>query len=135
MTAPAPLETTGLGRRYGRRWALRDCSLRLPQGRIAALVGPNGAGKTTLLHLAVGLLQPTTGAVRVFGRSPREDVEILSRLGFVAQDVPLYDRFTVQEMLVLGRKLNQRWDDDLARSQVRDVEAMGGGGVRLVVPA
>jgi len=121
MTAPAPLETTGLGRRYGRRWALRDCSLRLPQGRIAALVGPNGAGKTTLLHLAVGLLQPTTGAVRVFGRSPREDVEILSRLGFVAQDVPLYDRFTVQEMLVLGRKLNQRWDDDLARSRLREL--------------
>ena len=66
-TANHALEADGLGRRYGRTWALRDCSFQLPTGRVAALVGPNGAGKTTLLHLAVGLLAPTAGAVRVFG--------------------------------------------------------------------
>ena len=57
----AALESTGLGRRYGRQWALRDCTLAIPAGRIVGLVGPNGAGKTTLLHLAVGLLEPTAG--------------------------------------------------------------------------
>ncbi|HEX2375218.1 MAG TPA: ATP-binding cassette domain-containing protein, partial [Actinomycetota bacterium] len=67
------LEATGLGRRYGRTWALRDCTLALPQGRIAALVGPNGAGKTTLLHLAVGLLAPTAGTIRVLGQTPGRD--------------------------------------------------------------
>ena len=73
MSVPAPqpvLEATGLGKRYRRTWALRDCTLALPQRRIAALVGPNGAGKTTLLHLAVGLLAPTAGTIRVLGRAP-----------------------------------------------------------------
>jgi ABC-2 type transport system ATP-binding protein len=50
------LETTGLGKRYRRTWALQDCTLSLPAGCVAALVGPNGAGKTTLLQLCVGLL-------------------------------------------------------------------------------
>ena len=65
------LETTGLGKRYRRKWALRDCTLAVPRGRVAALVGPNGAGKTTLLHLAVGLLAPTTGTVRVLDQTSR----------------------------------------------------------------
>ena len=55
------IETEALGRRYGRRWGLKDCSLAVPRGRVVALVGPNGAGKTTLLHMAVGLLAPTVG--------------------------------------------------------------------------
>ena len=61
---PAALEASSLGRRYGGTWALRDCSLSLPTGRVVALVGPNGAGKTTLLHLATGLLQPSNGSIR-----------------------------------------------------------------------
>jgi ABC-type multidrug transport system ATPase subunit len=72
LTRPtSSLEAVSLGKRYGRTWALRECSLHLPIGRVAALVGPNGAGKTTLLQLAVGLLRPSAGAVRVFGRDPR----------------------------------------------------------------
>ncbi|CAM5579897.1 ABC transporter domain-containing protein OS=Kitasatospora aureofaciens OX=1894 GN=GCM10010502_53860 PE=4 SV=1 [Kitasatospora aureofaciens] len=83
------LETDALGKRYGRMWALRDCSMQLPAGRIAALVGPNGAGKSTLLHLAVGLLQPDEGRVRVFGEEPRGNTRALADIGFVAQDTPL----------------------------------------------
>src|SRR5579883_1849803 len=80
------LETTRLGKRYGRAWALQDCTLALPAGRVAALVGPNGAGKTTLLHLAAGLLEPTMGKVQIFGLSPRaEPHEALPRLGIGAQ--------------------------------------------------
>jgi len=114
------LETTKLSKRYGRTWALQDCSVTLPAGRVASLVGPNGAGKTTLLHLSVGLLEPTAGDVRVFGLSPRaQPDETLPRLGFVAQDHPLYKGFTVDDLLTLGRKLNPRWDDALARARMQ----------------
>jgi ABC-2 type transport system ATP-binding protein len=124
------LETTHLSKRYGRQWALQDCTLALPAGRVAALVGPNGAGKTTLLHLSVGLLEPTTGSVQVFGCSPlKQTTQTLPRLGFVAQDHPLYKDFTVADLLTLGRKLNPRWDDTLALARMQKL------GIPLKRPA
>jgi ABC-2 type transport system ATP-binding protein len=113
------LRATGLGKRYGSEWALHDCSLELPAGRVAALVGPNGAGKTTLLHLSVGLLAPTTGRIELFGSAPRRNRAVLERVGFVAQDTPLYDGFKVEEMLTLGRRLNRRWDAAWAEDRLR----------------
>jgi ABC-2 type transport system ATP-binding protein len=116
----APIEATGLGKRYGRTWALQDCSIRVPTGRIAALVGPNGAGKTTFLHLAAGLLRPTTGEVRVFGRTPQEHpLLLLDRVGFVAQDTPMYRDFSVADMLRFGRALNLRWDQKTVETRLR----------------
>ncbi len=112
------LETDHLGKRYGRTWALRDCSLRLPAGRIAALVGPNGAGKSTLLHLAVGLLRPDAGQVRVLGEPPYRNTRVLAGIGFVAQDTPLYRDFTAVELITMGAKLNRRWDAPLARDRL-----------------
>ena len=64
------LEAEGLGKRYGRRWALRGVDLVIPAGRVVALVGPNGAGKTTLLEIAVGLVRPDAGTIRVAGAEP-----------------------------------------------------------------
>ncbi|MDG4827958.1 ABC transporter ATP-binding protein [Solwaraspora sp. WMMD1047] len=115
------VETDQLGKRYGRTWALRDCSLRLPAGKVAALVGPNGAGKSTLLHLAVGLLRPDAGAVRVFGRTPYDDIVVLSEVGFVAQDTPLYRDFTADELFTMGGKLNRRFDPALARRRLAQI--------------
>ena len=110
------VQTRALGKRYGRTWALQDCALDVPAGRIAALVGPNGAGKTTLLHLAVGLLRPDAGEVRVFGSDPRS---VLPDIGFVAQDTPLYRDFTAAELVTMGGKLNRRrWDAALARERL-----------------
>ncbi len=107
----AALETTGLSKRYGRTWALRDCTLAVPRGRVAAVVGPNGAGKTTLMRLAVGLRRPTRGSVSVFGRTPRDDPASLARVGFVAQETPVYRDLTVADHLELGRRLNgEAWD-------------------------
>jgi len=124
------LETTRLSKRYGKTWALQDCTLALPAGRVAALVGPNGAGKTTLLHLCAGLLEPTAGSVQVFGRSPREQTaETLPRLSFVAQDHPLYKDFTGADLLTMGRKLNARWDDALVRTRLQSL------GIPLKRPA
>ncbi|HKT02697.1 MAG TPA: ABC transporter ATP-binding protein [Rugosimonospora sp.] len=111
------LEMTRLGRRYGRRWVLRDCTAQLPQGRVIGLVGPNGAGKTTLLHLAVGLLRPTSGSVTVLGRPPGSP-EVRSRVGFVAQDKPLYRTLTVAETLHMGGWLNPHFDRALAERRL-----------------
>jgi ABC-2 type transport system ATP-binding protein len=113
------LEAAGLTKRYGTTQALADCSVRIPAGRVVALVGPNGAGKTTLLHLAMGFLQPTAGTVTVFGWSPQQQPTIvLPRVGFVAQDRPLYKQFKVRELLEFGRRLNPRWDAELARTRL-----------------
>ena len=112
------ITATGLGKRYRQRWALRECTLEIPEGRVAGLVGPNGAGKTTLLHLATGLLEPTAGTVSVFGLNPRVDAQALPVIGFVGQEVPLYRSFTVADMLSFGRHLNPSWDDQLARSRL-----------------
>jgi ABC-2 type transport system ATP-binding protein len=119
MTDVMPLVAEGLGRRYGSAWALRDCTFTLAPGKVAALVGPNGAGKTTLLQLATGLTTPSAGAVRVFGKAPfSEAAHVLPRIGFVAQDHPLYRRFAVTDLLTMGRKLNRRWDDAFARDRL-----------------
>jgi ABC-2 type transport system ATP-binding protein len=116
------IRVSGLGKRYGSRWALRDCTLEIPAGSVMALVGPNGAGKTTLLHMVIGLLEPTTGVVEVFGRSPRRDArEVLPRLGFVAQDHPLHRNLTVAEMLTYGRKLNPTWNQKLAAERIQQL--------------
>jgi ABC-2 type transport system ATP-binding protein len=64
------IETAGLGKNYGRTWALRDCTFAMPEGHLAALVGPNGAGKTTLLHLLVGLTTAVAGTATVLGGLP-----------------------------------------------------------------
>ncbi len=112
------LETERLGKSYGGSWALRDCSLHLPAGRVAALVGPNGAGKSTLLHLAVGLLRPDAGSVRVFDQEPYGNTAVLTEIGFVAQDTPLYRDFTAEELIKAGGKLNRRWDAGMARGRL-----------------
>ncbi len=116
------LTATGLGKRYRRTWALRDCSLTVPAGRVVALVGPNGAGKTTLLHLVVGLLAPTAGTVRVFDREVAGDAATLARVAFLAQDKPLYDGFSVADMLRFGRHLNPHWDQAFAEARLAELD-------------
>lgn len=118
----AVLETNGLGKRYRSTWALRECDVALPSGRVIALVGPNGAGKTTFLRLATGLLRPTTGTITVLGAEATADsAEAHAQIGFVAQDHPLYKRFSVRDLLRMGRELNQSWDQEWA---VRRIAAL-----------
>jgi ABC-2 type transport system ATP-binding protein len=110
----AALEARALGKRFRRRWALRDCTLALPEGAVVGLAGPNGAGKSTLLGLAVGLLEPSAGEIRVLGRDPWRDAGALTELGYVAQDAPLYRSFSVDDTLELARRANVRWDASVA---------------------
>ncbi|WP_251093982.1 ABC transporter ATP-binding protein [Streptomyces sp. Caat 7-52] len=118
MSSDAALRADALGKRFGRRggWALRDCSFRLPAGRVCAVVGPNGAGKSTLLALAAGLTAPTEGSVTVLGTTP---AAARPRVGFVAQDKPLYPQLTIAETLRMGADLNpEHWDAAVAEQVV-----------------
>jgi ABC-2 type transport system ATP-binding protein len=117
----AVLQARGLGKRYRRRWALSECTLAIPAGRVVGLVGPNGAGKTTLLHLAVGLLSPSAGAIEVLGGQPDSDPRHLGRVGFVAQETPTYSALTVADHLRLGAHLNPGWDSQLAGSRIEQL--------------
>jgi ABC-2 type transport system ATP-binding protein len=115
------IEATGLGKRYGSTWALRDCALGIPEGHVAALVGPNGAGKTTLLNLAVGLAVPTAGVVGVIGGWPAGSPAALDAIGFVAQDMPLYKNLPVADMLHMTRNLNRRFDQQYAEARLAEL--------------
>ncbi|MDG6103723.1 ABC transporter ATP-binding protein [Dactylosporangium aurantiacum] len=113
------IRTAALTKRYRRRLALHDCTVTVPAGRIVGLVGPNGAGKSTLLGLVCGMITPTSGSIEVLGHRPAAGAAQLSRVGFVAQDAPVYSRLTVAEHLRLGARLNPNWDDDLAQRRIR----------------
>ena len=115
------IETSGLGKRYGGTWALRECTLAIPAGHVAALVGPNGAGKTTLLNLAVGLAEPTAGAVTVLGGRPAGSPAALDGIAFVAQDTPVYRNLSVADMLHLTRNLNRRFDQHYAQARLGEL--------------
>jgi ABC-2 type transport system ATP-binding protein len=115
------IETSGLGKRYGRTWALRDAALAIPAGYVVALVGPNGAGKTTLLHMSVGLTRPTAGQVTVLGSEPAGSPAALDQIAFVAQDAPLYKNLPVADMLHLTRNLNRRWDQQRAETRLKEL--------------
>ena len=114
----AILEARALGMRYGRRQALADCTLNIPSGRVVGLVGPNGAGKSTLLKLACGFLTPTSGGISVLGRTPGSGREQLARVGFLAQDAPVYPTLSIADHLRLGARLNPRWDQEFAQRRI-----------------
>jgi ABC-2 type transport system ATP-binding protein len=119
------IETADLGRRYGSTWALRDCTLTIPEGHLVAVVGPNGAGKSTLLNLIVGLTSPTAGAVAVLGGQPAGSLAALDGIGFVAQEMPLYRHLSVADMLHLTRNLNLHFDTAYARRRLTELGISG----------
>lgn len=120
--APLAIETHRLTKHYRKVTALSEASITVPHGRVSALIGPNGAGKTTLLRLLSGLARPTSGAMKVLGGQPRQDPAYLADIGFLAQETPLYRRFTAGDCIAIGAHLNPRWDGASVR---RRLEALG----------
>jgi ABC-2 type transport system ATP-binding protein len=118
----AVIESEGLGKRYRRLWALADCTLSIPAGRVVGLVGPNGAGKTTLLSLATGMLAPTTGTIEVLGGRPGTGPGQLARVGYLAQNAPVYAELSVSDHLKLGTRLNPGWDAALAADRMKRLD-------------
>jgi ABC-2 type transport system ATP-binding protein len=118
----AVIETHGLGKRYRKLWALADCTLSIPAGHVVGLVGPNGAGKTTLINLATGMLAPTTGTIEVLGGRPASGPAQLARVGYLAQDAPVYAGLSVADHLRLGAHLNPAWDAEMARHRIDQLD-------------
>ncbi|MCU1461094.1 MAG: transporter, ATP-binding protein [Acidimicrobiales bacterium] len=121
-SASVAIDAIDLSKRYGRRWALQQCSIEIPEGHVVGLVGANGAGKSTLLRIIVGLLRPSAGTVTVLGHPPAADPAQLARVGFLAQDAPLFGSLSVEDHLRLGRHLNMRWDGEGAAERIRMLE-------------
>ena len=115
------IETHELSKRYRRVSALAECTVTVPEGRVAALVGPNGAGKTTLLRMLAGLASPTGGTASVLGGAPRQAAAFLAEIGFLAQEIPLYRRFTAGDHIRIGAHMNPRWDASLVRTQLAEL--------------
>jgi len=115
------IETHELSKRYRRVSALTECTVTVPEGRVSALVGPNGAGKTTLLRILAGLASPTSGTASVLGRPPRQDPAFLAEIGFLAQEIPLYRRFTATDHIRLCAHMNPRWDAPPARARLAEL--------------
>src|SRR6478609_6507504 len=84
MAEGPPIEVRGLVKRYGEIVAVNDVDLTVNPGDVFGYLGPNGAGKTTSLRMMLGLIRPTSGTVRLFGRDPQLSVSALEGVaGFV----------------------------------------------------
>ena len=105
--APA-IELSGVGRRYGERWALRDATVTVPAGATLVIFGPNGAGKSTLLRVLATLLRPHAGSASVLGEElPRREWAVRGRVGLLAHDALLYRDLSARENLRFHARLHK----------------------------
>jgi ABC-type branched-subunit amino acid transport system ATPase component len=105
------IEATGVGKRYRRRWALSDCTLSVPAGRVVGLVGPNGAGKTTLLNLVAGVYRVSSGALRFGARDiTQHSTAKRARAGIrrTFQNLKLFGEMTALENVAIGLHAQMR---------------------------
>lgn len=100
-SASEPLiETSGLTKQFGSVQALIDLNLRIMPGEIYGLLGPNGAGKTTAIKTILGLLEPTSGWIKVAGLDPAKNpIEVKSKIGYVAENPIVYDSLSPRDFL------------------------------------
>lgn len=111
------MEFNNIRRAYTRGINVLDgVSFSLEPGEVVGLLGKNGAGKTTLIRIAMGMLEPQNGSVRLFGLDPRKDpVSVKKRVGYVSEDQILPEFLKVREVIKLHRGLFSTWDHDLER--------------------
>jgi ABC-2 type transport system ATP-binding protein len=111
------IETSDLTRTFGRRAAVRDLSLCVPEGTVFALIGPNGAGKTTTIKLLMNLIRPTRGTARVLDTdAARLGPSQFERIGYVSENQQLPEWMTLTQLLDYCRPLYPSWDEELRRT-------------------
>jgi ABC-2 type transport system ATP-binding protein len=115
------IEIRNVTRRFGTKLALDNVSLSVPRGGVFGLIGGNGAGKTTLLKHLMGMLQPQSGSVRVFGLDPiAQPVGVLSRMGYLSEERDLPNWMRVRELIRYTQAFYPTWDE-LFAEELRDM--------------
>jgi ABC-2 type transport system ATP-binding protein len=113
------IETAHLDLFYGRKKALNDLTLRIPRGRIHAIVGANGAGKSSLFRILLGVQSPTAGEAKILGHDCTALTEReRARIGFVNEEHSLPGWLCVDEVVAMQRRLYPEWDERRYRSIV-----------------
>ena len=117
------IETNNLSRRFGTVWAVQDLALTVQCGSVFALLGQNGAGKTTTIKMIMGLIRPSKGQARVFGKkSLRLAPTELARIGYVSENQKLPEWMSVQELIDFCAPLYPTWDRDLCRQLIQQFQ-------------
>jgi ABC-2 type transport system ATP-binding protein len=110
-TSDYVIETRALSKRYGAKLALDRLDLRIPRGRIHAIVGANGAGKSTLFRILLGFLPPTAGEARILGRDSRALApQDRARIGFVNEEHTLPGWMRVSAVTAMQRRQYPAWN-------------------------
>ena len=126
---PPALSASGLSKRFGSVWALRQVDIAIEAGTITALIGPNGAGKSTLLRTWVGFERPTKGEARVFDADPwARRSRALAHIGYVPQAEALYSDFSPKDHFAFARRFRSSFDVGWANSRLEEL------GIPLVQP-
>ena len=123
MNSPSDtvIEVENLSRSFRRKEALKNVTLRVPEGCVFGLVGENGAGKTTLIKHLLGALKPQRGRVRVFGKDPVGDpVGVLVDVGHLSEDREMPTWMRIHELLRYVRAFYPNWDAEYAE-ELRDM--------------
>jgi len=93
------IESTGLTKRYGDEYAVGGLDLSIPAGTVYGFLGPNGAGKTTTMRMLTTLTKPTSGTASVAGVPIENRDDLVSRIGYLPEEPPLFDELTGREQL------------------------------------
>src|SRR5437764_3377975 len=122
---PPPVEVRGLAKRYGELTAVAGVDLTVHAGDVYGYLGPNGAGKTTSLRMMLGLIRPTEGSVRLFGRDPLATVHALDGVAGFVEAPTFYPYLTGRRNLELlasfdGDGARERIDEALATVELTD---------------
>jgi ABC-2 type transport system ATP-binding protein len=104
VCAETPIELSGLRKTYGRKVALHDLSLVVQPGEVFGFLGPNGAGKTTTIKILLGLVRPTAGEARLFGR-PSGQASVRRRVGYLPENFRFHDWLTGEQLLDFHARL------------------------------